>query len=378
MKPFILAISVLISTIVGVGMFGLPYIGSQSGFGIAALILLFLTMIIATVHLLYGEIVCRTGGKHRLVGYAELYLGHWGKKIVSISVVVGFYGSLLVYIIVGGDFLGAMFSGIIGVPPIFFNLAFFIIGAIAIYGGLRLIAKIDLLMGALLIIMVLLFFCLGFSQIKMDNLKTLNWNNFFLPYGATLYSLAGLSAIPEIKDFFKKGENKKYRKVILWGTLIPASLYFLFTLTVIGLTGSKTTEESILGLSGIFGEKVILAGAFFGFLATITSFFSIGVSLRETYVCDYKINKNLSWFLVCFVPLLLLGIGVHNFITIIILIGALLGVIEGSAVVLIYRKAKKTGTQIIDYNLKIPDIFNYIIIFVFVIGFILTLFFALQ
>jgi len=358
-------------------MFGLPYVGSQSGFGIAALILLFLTAIITIVHLLYGEIVCRTDGKHRLVGYAELYLGHWGKKIVSISVVVGFYGSLLVYIIVGGDFLGVMLSGIIGVPPIFFNLLFFIIGAVAIYGGLRLIAKIDLFMGALLIIMVLLFFCLGFSQIKTDNLKTLNWNNFFLPYGATLYSLAGLSAIPEIRDFFKKGENKKYRKVILWGTLIPALLYFLFTLTVIGLTGLKTTEESILGLSEIFGGKVIWAGAFFGFLATITSFFSMGISLKETYICDYKINKNLAWFLVCFVPLLLLSLGVHNFITIIILTGALLGAIEGSAVVLIHRKAKKFGSRASGYNIKIPNIFSYIIIFVFIVGFILTLFFTL-
>jgi amino acid permease len=373
----LLATTVLISTIVGVGMFGLPYVGTQSGFGIAAVMLLFLTIIITVVHLLYGEIVCRTEGKHRLVGYAGIYLGHWGKKIVSISVVVGFYGSLLVYIIVGGDFLGAIFSGTIGVPPIFFNLAFFIIGAIAVYGGLRLIAKIDLLMGALLVIMVLLFFCLGFSQIKMDNLKIINWNNLFLPYGATLYSLAGLSAIPEIKDFFNRGENRKYKKVILWGTLLPALLYFLFTLTVIGLTGLKTTEESISGLSGIFGGKVVWAGAFFGFLATITSFFGIGISLKETYICDYKVNKNLAWFLVCFVPLLLLGLGVYNFITIIVLTGALMGVIEGSAVVLIHRKAKKLGNQIADYNLKIPSIFGYIIISVFIVGFILTLFITL-
>ena len=371
------AIAVLMSTIVGVGMFSLPYIGTRSGFGIAAVMLLFLAIIITIVHLLYGEIVCRTEGRHRLVGYAGIYLGHWGKKIVSISVVVGFYSSLLVYIIVGGDFVGAMFASSINIPPIFFNLAFFTLGAIALYGGIKLVAKLDLLMGALLIIIVLLFFYFGFSQINTENLRTLNWGNFFLPYGATLYSLAGLSAIPEIRDFFKKGENKKYGKAILWGTLIPAVLYFLFMITVIGLTGGETTEESVLGLSGVLGKKVIWVGAFFGFLATITSFFGIGISLKETFICDYKINKNLAWFLVCFVPLLLLGSGVHNFITIIILTGALLGAVEGSAVVLIHRKAKKIGTQITDYNLKIPTIFSYAIILVFVIGFILTILFAL-
>lgn len=371
------ATTVLISTIVGVGMFGLPYVGAQAGFGIAAVMLLFLAIIITMVHLLYGEIVCRTKGRHRLVGYADRYLGPWGKKIVSISVVVGFYSSLLVYIIVGGDFIGVMFSSITNVPPILFNLAFFVVGAVALYGGIRLVAKIDLLMGALLVVIVLLFFYFGFSQIKTDNLRVVNWNNFFLPYGVTLYSLAGLSAIPEIKDFFKKGENKKYKKAIFWGTLIPATLYFLFMITVIGLMGTETTEESISGLAGMLGKKVIWVGAFFGFLATITSFFSIGISLKETFVCDYKINKNLAWFLVCFVPLILLGLGVHNFITIIVLTGALLGAIEGSAVVLIYRKAKKLGSQTTDYDLKVPKFFGYAIIFVFIIGFILTLVFTL-
>jgi len=371
------AIAVLISTIVGVGMFSLPYIGAQSGFGIAAITLLFLTIIITIVHLLYGEIVCRTEGKHRLVGYAGIYLGHWGKKIVSISVVVGFYSSLLVYIIVGGDFLGVMFSGIVNAPPIFFNLAFFIIGSIALYAGIKFVAKLDLLMGLLLIIIVLLFFYLGFSRLNIENLKTLNWGNFFFPYGATLYSLAGLSIIPEIKDFFRKEENRKYKKVIIWGTLIPATLYLIFIITVIGLTGGGTTEESISGLSGILGGKVLWTGAFFGFLATITSFFGIGISLKETFICDYKINKNLAWFLVCFVPLLLLGLGVYNFIIIIILTGALLGAIEGSAVVLIHRKAKKLGSQVADYNLKIPTIFSYAIILIFVVGFILTLVFTL-
>ena len=204
-----------------------------------------------------------------MVGYAGIYLGHWGKKIVSISVVVGFYGSLLVYIIVGGDFLGVVFSGIIGVPPIFFNLAFFIIGAVALYAGIKFVAKLDLLMGVLLIVIVLLFFCFGFPQIKADNFKALNWSNFFLPYGITLYSLAGLSIIPEIKGFFKKRENRKYKKVIIWGTLIPAILYLIFMIAVIGLTGAQTTEESISGLSGMLGKEVVFIGALFGFLYSI-------------------------------------------------------------------------------------------------------------
>ena len=378
MKLFFTATAVLASTIVGVGMFSLPYVGSRAGFGIAAIFLLFLAAILTLVHLLYGEIVCRTKGKHRLVGYADIYLGAWGKRIVSISVVVGFYSSLLVYIIVGGGFLKDIFSSMFSVSPVFFNLMFFIIGAFAVYGGLKIIGKMDLLMGFLLVAIVLIFFCLGVSKINTDNLAGFNWRNSLIPYGATLYSLAGLSVIPEIKNFFKKSENKKYKIVILWGTIIPAFLYLLFMLTVIGLTGAETTEESILGLSRILGNKAIFMGAVFGFLATITSFFSIGISLKETYICDYGINKNLSWLLVCFIPLIMFALGVNNFITIITLTGALLGAIEGTAVVLIHKKAVKFGSKTDDYKIKIPAIIGNIIIAVFVVGFIATLYFTLR
>ncbi len=376
MKRFTFATAVLISTIVGVGMFGLPHVGAQAGFKIFLVLFLFLTLALTIVHLLYGEIISATKEKHRLVGYAQKYLGEGGKKIVSISVILGFYGSLLVYIIVGGSFLNIVLGHIFNLSPVFFNLIFFVIGAIVVYRGVVLLGKIDLIMGAFLIVIVIAFLVLGFPRIDLENFRTINWNKFFIPYGAILYSLAGLSAIPEIKDFFVAGEEKKYKSAIFLGTLIPAFLYLLFTVTVIGLTGFETTEEAISGLTKTLGSGIVFWGSLFGFLATITSFFTIGISLKETYICDYKIDKNLAWFLVCFIPLFLFILGVYNFITIITLVGALLGAIEGSAVVLIHQKLKEHGIQNSNYNIRIPNLVRYAIILVFIIGFFLTIYFT--
>jgi len=363
------------ATIVGVGMFGLPYVGAQSGFLIAAIFLFILTAIMTFLHLFYGEIVSRTKEKHRLVGYADHYLGRGWRSLVAISVVVGFYGSLLVYIIVGGDFLHLVFSSFtnIDVPVIVFNLIFFIIGAGAVYLGLRTISGLDLFMGIFLILIVFLFLYLGFNQININNLKTVDWHNIFIPYGVILYALAGIAAIPEIKDFFSGESRKFYKKAIIWGTLIPGILYFIFMVTVIGLTGINTSLDAVTGLIDLLGKKVIFMGALFGFLATISSFFILGLSLKETFLYDFKINKNLSWFMACFVPLILFGFGVYNFVTIIALLGAIMGGIEGTAVVLIYKKAKKLGDQAPDYNLKDPVILRYIMILLFVLGFIYTL-----
>ncbi|MFZ5559416.1 MAG: aromatic amino acid transport family protein [Patescibacteria group bacterium] len=373
MKPFLFATAVLMSTIVGVGMFGLPYVASRSGFLIATFFLVVLTGFMTLLHLFYGEIVGRTREKHRLVGYANHYLGKWGKHLVTISVIVGFYGSLLVYIIVGGDFLNIILSPLIVLPPVVFNLIFFAIGALAVYFGLRLISGLDLFMGLFLILIVFLFLFFGFNHINIDNLKTINWRYIFIPYGVILYSLAGMAAIPEIREIFSENNRKFYKKSIILGTVIPAILYFVFMTIVVGLTGQNTSLEAIAGLTNLLGKRIVLLGATFGFLATITSFFILGLSLKKTFWHDFKIGKNLSWFLACFVPLVLFVLGAYNFITVITLLGALMGGVEGTAIVLIYKKAKKFGNQVPDYDLKEPVILNYIMILVFIFGFIYTL-----
>lgn len=371
MKNFLFATAVLMSTIVGVGVFTLPYAAAQSGFMIGAVFLFILTGIILLLHLMYGEIVSRTKEKHRLTGYAAQYLGKWGRGVVALSTIVAFYGSLLVYIIVGGGFLANTFS-FLNVSPIIFNLIFFSIGVIAIYFGLRLIAELDLLMGLFLIIIIFLFLYFSLSKVDFVNFTTINWSNIFVPYGVILYSLAGLSAIPEIKELFLK-EKRSYKRAIIWGTLIPAVLYFIFIWTVVGLTGLNTTAEAVQGLTNVLGEKIVFLGSLFGFLACLTSFFIIGLSLKKTFWYDFKINKNLSWLLVCFIPLVLFLFGVREFIPIIAFIGALSGAVSGTAVVLIYKKAKKLGNQFPEYSLKIPDLLRCFLIIVFILGFILTL-----
>jgi len=376
MKQVICATVVLMTTIVGVGMFGLPYAGIQSGFMVAAIFLLILTIVMAILHLFYGEIVVKTKEKHRLVGYIDHYLGKKWKLLVSLSVIIGFYGSLLVYIVVGGQFLADVFS-FTGLSSVVFYLIFFAIGSLAIYFGIKLITGLDILMGIFLFLIVFSFLLFGINHINIDNFKGVNLSKVFFPYGAILYSLAGMAAIPEIRDIFKKGV-KGFKRAIIWGTVIPAVMYFVFIFTVIGLTGEETSLNAISGLSGILGNKIILLGAVFGFLATITSFFVIGLSLKKTFHFDFKINKQLSWVLVCFVPLILLMLGVNNFVSIIVILGALMGGIEGVAVILAHNKIKKEETEKGEYSVNNFYFVKLIMIIMFVAGFVYTLISALK
>jgi tyrosine-specific transport protein len=361
MKKLLLGTFVLMSTIIGVGMFGIPYAGAQSGFLITGALLIVLTAIMIAIHLFYADIISVTKEKRRLPGYAEKYLGKNAKFVVGLFVIVGFYGSLLVYTIVGGNFLNTMLSGYINLPAIVFNLIFFIIGSVAVYFGLKLISGIDFLMGLFLVVIIAMFLIFGYNNINIDNLKTINLKNILIPYGAILYSLAGIAIIPELSGSFKK-ERKQYKKVIIWGTIIPGLMYLIFTGIVIGLTGSRTSEEAIGGLVGVLGKGVVFWGSVFGFFATITSFFALGLSLKQTYIFDFKIKKGSAWLLTCIVPFLLFIAGIHSFVTVITVLGATMGLIECSSIVLMHQRTSKNKNR-----------FELLIIPIFIIGFIYTI-----
>jgi tyrosine-specific transport protein len=346
-KELILAIAVLMSTIIGAGIFGLPYAGAQSGFLIAVIFLFVLTGVVMLLHLFYGKVISNTTEEYQLTGYIGHYLGDRARKFIGIFVVVGFYGSLLVYMIIGGDFLHVALSPFINLPSILFSLIMFVVGSIAIYFGLKLVSSWDFIINIVLIVAIIFLFIWGVGLIKIDNLKTISLSKMITPYGAIFYSLIGIAALPEIKRIFSGGHEKQYKKAIVVGTIIPAIIYLIFMLVVIGLNGGKTPQEAISGLTNHLGGGIILVGSIFGFLMVLSSFFSLGIALKQTYIYDFKINKNIAWILTCFVPLILLLLGMRNFVIIIEVMGAMIGVTEGTAIILMYRKVIGSGHKLI-------------------------------
>ncbi len=335
MKNFLYAIALLIGTIIGVGVFGIPYVAAQAGFGIALIYLIGLGAIILLVHLFYAEIVLKTPGKHRLVGYAQKYLGKWGKKIATISSVLGLYGALLAYIIVAGQFLKAIFNG----SAFSWSLIFFLFGALFIFLGLKIIAQAELFMTLFLFAAMAVIFVFGWGHIDWQNLQGLNFSYFFLPYGVILFALSGATAIPQMGELVA---NKKLKSAVILGTLIPIILFIIFVIVVLGATGPNTTQEALIGLQQILGPKIMFIGLIFGILALITSFLTLGLNIKEIFWYDYKMNKNLAWVLACFVPLFAFILGARNFIGVIGLVGAILGGIDGLIIAIIYSKIKKS------------------------------------
>lgn len=364
----------MIGAIVGVGIFGLPYVISQAGFFVGFFELIALSAVILALHLLYGEVILRTKEPHRFIGYAEKYLGQNVKRLVMFTVILGSYGGLLAYLIVGGDFAARLLQPFFGGSVFFYSLLFYFVMSLMILAKIKTVGRIEIIMTAALLLVMAVIIGFGLNKINFQNLATVNFGQSFLPYGVILFAMAGSAAVPIVRDLMA-GEETKIKKTLVWGTLIPAVLYALFIFTVVGISGANTTKETLAGLSLYFGPSIIFLGRIFGLLAIATSFLIFGEYLEETLNYDLKLNKTLSYLLVVGVPLIAFLGGMRNFIDTIGLVGAVAGGVEGILLVLMISKAKKLGDRPPEYSLNLPKFMSYGIIGLLGLGILYEIFY---
>jgi len=368
-KNFVFALFTLIGTIVGAGIFGIPYVISRSGIIPGFFYFLILGGLITLIHLFFGEIILRTKEKSRLPGFAQKYLGKKGRTLITISVLVGVTGALLAYIILAGDFLKILFSSAGGFSSFQLAFIFWLILSFFIFRGIKIIAPAELFTNLLffLVIFIMVWFCL--PKFNLANFTFLNFPNIFLPYGVILFSLVGWSAIPEIMEILRTSEEKRnLKKVIILSTLIVLFLYPLFVLAVVGVSGGKTSSDALSGLIPFLGEKIIFFGALAGVITLADSFLVLGLYLKNTFIYDLKFSKITSFFISCGLPFFLYFIGFRSFINTIGFVGTIIGVIEGIIIILIFKKAKELGNREPEYSLKVPSILLYFLMLILVLG----------
>lgn len=359
-KNYLTASSVLAGTILGVGIFSLPYVFSQTGFLTSLFFMFFCGSLILLNHLIYGEIILRTPGEHRLAGLAKIYLGKCWFLVAAASVVVSALGVLLAYLILGGQFI-QNFSQFIGYPLSTGGalLVFWILGAIGITFGIGFISISEILGVVLIVAFIIGFFILGAPHLHWGLLTYLNFKHLLLPYGILLFALSDSSSIPEIVTYFLKKnvakEKINLKKPIILGTIIPPFLYLLFVLGAFGIfQGKINTVDLVPGLIQ-YSPIVGILTNILGLVLIITSYFIIGLSLRNTLKMDLKINKWLAWLIAAVIPLILYFLGFQNFIAIISFIGA---VLLGTIIVLtimIHRKSQEQSELQPSFQIRIPN-----------------------
>ncbi len=367
MSAFWKALSVFVGTIVGVGIFGLPWVAFKSGFFILLFYFLILGATAIVVHLMLGDVIIKTPGKHRFPGYVKEYLGpHWS-KLALITICFGLFGAQLAYLVVGGGFLSNLLSPLLGGSFLIYTLIFFGIGSLFIYKGIRSISLTEFLI-LLLFFGLLIFFALkACPYIKIEHFSGANLKFLFYPYGIVLFSLWGSAILPEIKEILK-GKRKELRKVIISGIIIAVLIYLFFTAVVLGVSGIQTSEDGIAGLSLTLGKGVARAGFIFGLVTCFTSFLTLGLTLKKVFWYDLHLSEKVSWAFAVFVPIVLFLIGFRQFISIIGLTGAFAVGIEGFIMIFLYKDFLKKK-----FSKKMSPIYLLLSVF-FILGIVAEIF----
>lgn len=336
---FIKSPSIFRVTIIGAGIFVLPYVGLQIGFIGLAFYFIILTSLTIAVHWFLAQMVIEEKSGGTVVDYFEKYLGSKVKNFALFVSATRMVGALLIYIILGGIFLSALLSPYFSGSTFFYALLFLTVGAILVYisksyhSGYFL--NLAMLAGAFSVLLI--FIVKGWPLIDSANLTGLNFYYLGPPYGIIIFSLWGLSAVPRLKENVH-GDKNNYKKIIYSGIILPAIFYLLFAAVILGISGNVTSQDALTGFVSVVGGPLVKLGFIFGIAAILDSFLSIGISLKEIFQQDAKLSKKVSWFFACFLPLSLYLIKIRDIVNIMFLVGTFFYTIEAIIVILTYQK----------------------------------------
>ena len=373
----LLATATLVGTIVGAGILAIPYVVAQSGFLFGFIITIVLGLSFLLLNLMTGEIILRTKEQHQLTGYAEKYLGAWGKRLMMFSMVFSIYGALTAYLIGEGETLKAIFKW---GNPLYYSIIFFVIAFIIIYKGIKATGKAELFLIGILLTIVIAIGIVSYQDIDGQNLTTINLAKFFAPYGVILFALMGMPAVPEMQEVLEN-EKQKMKKAIVIGSIIPIIFYIHFALIVVGIIGLENFEVlepnqriATIALSIYSSPLFGMLANFIAVLSMFTSFLTLGIAMIEMYEFDYSFSKPLALLLTFIIPLIITLLKLSTFIAVIAITGAVAGGLQGIIIIFTFWKAKLLGERMPEFSLKPHKVLGVVLIVLFGIGVALELY----
>lgn len=337
-KNNFLGAGLLAGTIIGAGIFSLPYIFRASGAFAGVTVLFIGAMTYVALYKMYAQIIIATNGDYRFVGYARLYLGRAASYVAILISIVQTVFVLTIYLILSRSFANLIISSGPGLQKL---VVFWVIGSAIIFIGIRRIAWLETLITlGMFIVLAVIFIKAAISGTwEPGSLVLPGVGALLLPLGPVLFSLAGRQAIPKI---VKLGGD--YKKPIAWGVIISAVVYLIFAVSVLALS-PVVTEDAVSGLaSAIPGAMLFAVIGIFGVLSLLSSYGTVGSDVFESLELDLGLPFWVRFLIIVFGPIALYLGGLQDFIALVGFVGGVFVALEGIFIITMWRKA--TGNKL--------------------------------
>ena len=367
--PLVRSVGMLIGSIIGVGVFGLPYALSRGGMALGLLLLVVMAILLTTMLFMYTEVVLQTPGRHRLIGYAKRYLhgSWWVLALVCFSASV--WGAMLAYLLVGGDFLSSLFSLFgFSVSSFWSSVLLWGIASVCIYQGLRFASRLEVYLIGILLFLFFFMILSALPHVEAVNIFQLDWTLAFAPYGVVLFALSGGGVLPEIKEILGHRAKDQLGWTVAIGMAFITLLYALFSFTVVGALGDHVTPVAFDGLVPLLGEVFRVVVALIGSITILSIFMLIGVELRHIFQYDFSLKKYQAWALAVGMPFVLFLCGVREFITVVGFVGGIFGSTLGILYVWMYERMHARLSKDHHHCFHVPRWVSLLLVLVFLAG----------
>jgi amino acid permease len=311
--------AIIVAATIGDGIFALPYVFSQAGWLLGIAYLAFLAAIIVATHAIYLKTLEQLGEKDRLLGLARKYFGAPGFWFGFIAIVAGLLMGFIIFLILGAQFLRLLIPALPYWPALF--IVWIVLAIPALLGNRRVI-PLEIGSAIFVACLIIFIFLSSHPATALAATPAIVPQNFFLPFGVLLFSLAGWTSIEPVYESLARASRKKIPWGLLAaGTIGAALLYLMFAFGILG-SAPRITADTVSGLSAWPTWKKDLI-ALLGLSAIITCSMPISHEIRNALEKDLRWNRVASGAVVVGVPLVAVLLGFTNFLVIVSLAGGL-------------------------------------------------------
>jgi amino acid permease len=343
-NQYLLPAGFLAEAIIGAGIFALPFVFSSAGIVVGLFFLVLVTGSYIIIYRMYADLVLRTPGEHRFVGYAKYYFGRAGFWLATLTAVLGALFALTIYLVLSASFIRLLVGNGVLLPKI---LIFWFLGSLTILLNIRRLVFLEFLILIVTFLIIGIIFFTGLSNIKMFDVPMFSARSslVLLPLAPLIFSLAGRVAIDEMMTYFKKKDGyKNIKRAISLGTIVPAIIYALFIVGVLSIN-PNVTEDAVSGLTGFISPGLLLTIGGLGILLLWSTYIVIGLNIKEILERDFSFSKLISFIVVGATPLVIYFSGFTNFIKLVSVVGGVFIVIESLLILAMWQKANRTLEQ---------------------------------
>ncbi|KEI34803.1 tyrosine-specific transport protein [Francisella sp. W12-1067] len=303
------SIMIIVGTMIGGGILALPIITAKLGFVIGSILIIVIWSIMTYTAIVISDISCSMPYGSSFKTIAQRYLGQTGGIVASIAFLVLMYFISTAYISAAASSLSTTFPML---EQKLSALIFVIIFGSIVVLGTRFVDYANRFF-IVLKILVLVVLCLVFNKyIELSNLLESPIDlgiSLVIAIPVFTTSFTSHIIVPALSDYLAKN-TKDMKRVIIIGSIIPLILYITWVVTILGVlplhgpisfmtsifSHIPVTEANIGDILTTLSHKIKtpvtdIVLHIFTYVAIMTSFLSVNLSLFHFNIDTYKLYK---------------------------------------------------------------------------------------